>query len=69
MPFQVKRQSQFNNHSTKNDIHHKDSFLNYTGDKHIEVAFNPDNLLAVCKQCLHKNGTTHGHYPNVGSSN
>ena len=32
----------------------------------IEVAFNPDNLLAVCKQChseLHKNGTTHGYKP------
>jgi len=44
------------------DIHHKDSFLNYSGDKRIEVAFDADNLVAVCKQChswLHRNGTTH----------
>lgn len=50
------------------DVHHRDSYMNYTGDKRIEVAFNPDNLLAVCKQChseLHKNGTTHGYQPNV----
>lgn len=46
------------------DIHHKDSFLNYYGDRRIEAAFNPSNLMALCKQChskLHKNGTTHGY--------
>ena len=45
------------------DVHHKDSFLNYFGDKRIEVAYNYDNLLAFCKQChadIHKNGTSHG---------
>lgn len=45
------------------DVHHADSFLNYNGDKRIEVAFDKDNLVSVCRQChnwLHRNGTTHG---------
>lgn len=45
------------------EVHHSDSFANYTGAKRIEVAFNKDNLVSVCKQChrwLHRNGTTHG---------
>ena len=45
------------------DIHHKDSFLNYTGNKRLDVAYNYNNLLSVCKEChsqLHLNVTTHG---------
>ena len=45
------------------DIHHKDSFLNYTGNKRLEKAYDYNNLLSVCKEChsqLHLNGTTHG---------
>ena len=45
------------------DIHHKDSFTNYTGQLRYYKAYDFDNLLSVCKQChaaLHKNGTTHG---------
>lgn len=45
------------------DIHHKDSFINYEGNKRLEVAYDFDNLMSLCKQChqkLHKNGTTHG---------
>lgn len=39
------------------DIHHIDSFLNYEGLKRIEVAYNYNNLLALCKEChseIHK---------------
>lgn len=45
------------------DVHHKDSFLNYNGDKRYAVAYDPNNLMSLCKEChaeLHKNGTTHG---------
>lgn len=45
------------------DVHHLDSFLNYDGLKRLEVAYNYDNLLSVCKIChaeLHKNGRTYG---------
>lgn len=45
------------------DVHHKDSFTNYTGNMRLYKAYSFDNLLSVCKQChseLHKNGTTHG---------
>ena len=45
------------------DVHHRDSFTNYEGLKRMEVALNPANLMALCKQChseLHKNGRTHG---------
>lgn len=45
------------------DVHHKDSFLNYEGNRRLEVAYNYDNLLSVCKEChaeLHKNGRTYG---------
>lgn len=39
------------------DIHHKDSFLNYEGLKRIEVAYDYENLMALCKEChsaIHK---------------
>ena len=45
------------------DVHHKDSFLNYEGNRRLEVAYNYDNLLSVCKEChaeLHRNGRTYG---------
>jgi hypothetical protein len=37
--------------------------LNYNGDKRYAVAYDPNNLMSLCKEChaeLHKNGTTHG---------
>ena len=45
------------------DVHHKDSFLNYDGTDRLAKAFDFSNLLSLCKQChsyLHRNGTTHG---------
>ena len=45
------------------EVHHKDSFLNYNGQKRYSVAYDPENLVSLCKQChafLHRNGTTHG---------
>ena len=45
------------------DIHHKDSFLNYSGNMRLKVAYDYNNLIALCKQhhsYLHRNGTTHG---------
>ena len=45
------------------DVHHKDSYLNYNGQKRYAVAYDPDNLVSLCKQChqfLHRHGTTHG---------
>ena len=45
------------------DVHHKDSFLNYNDQKRVSVAYDPDNLMSLCKPChaeLHKKGTTHG---------
>ena len=45
------------------DIHHKDSFLNYIGNTRLAVAYDWYNLIALCKEhhsYLHRNGTTHG---------
>lgn len=45
------------------DVHHKDSFTNYSGAMRLYKAYSFDNLLSVCKKChseLHINGTTHG---------
>ena len=33
------------------EVHHRDSFMNYDGAKRLELAFNPDNLMSVCKSC------------------
>jgi 5-methylcytosine-specific restriction protein A len=35
-------------------VHHIDSFMNYTGQTRISVAYNSDNLLAVCVECHNK---------------
>ena len=45
------------------DIHHKDSFTNYTGIMRLQKAYDYTNLIALCKEhhsYLHRNGTTHG---------
>ena len=45
------------------DIHHRDSFTNYTGLARVAKAYDYNNLLSVCKEChseLHRYGTTHG---------
>lgn len=45
------------------DVHHKDSFTNYTGSQRLWKAYDSSNLLALCKEChafLHRFGTTHG---------
>lgn len=45
------------------DVHHKDSFLNYEGQERLYKAFDFTNLQSVCKQChasLHKDGRTYG---------
>lgn len=44
------------------DVHHKDSFLNYEGNDRLWKAYDYSNLLSVCKEChsfLHRKGTTH----------
>lgn len=45
------------------DVHHKDSFMNYDGLQRLGKAYDTDNLVALCKRChaaLHKSGRTHG---------
>lgn len=36
------------------DVHHIDSFMNYTGNKRLEKAYSFDNLMAICKECHQK---------------
>jgi 5-methylcytosine-specific restriction protein A len=33
------------------DIHHIDSFMNYTGTKRLAKAFDFNNLMSICKEC------------------
>lgn len=33
------------------DVHHKVSFTDFEGLKQLEMAFNPNNLMALCKEC------------------
>ena len=33
------------------DIHHIDSFMNYTGTKRLSKAFDFNNLMSICKEC------------------
>lgn len=47
------------------EVHHRDSFMNYTDERTRDaVAFNPDNLVALCALChrsMHGGAkTTHG---------
>ena len=45
------------------DVHHKDSFLNYRGSMMYYKAYDYNNLMSLCKEHhaeLHKNGATHG---------
>lgn len=43
------------------DVHHIDSFMNYEGEARLQAAYDPNNLLSVCRTChnwLHrKHGT------------
>jgi 5-methylcytosine-specific restriction protein A len=32
-------------------VHHIDSFMNYSGHERIAVAYNSDNLMALCEAC------------------
>lgn len=41
------------------DIHHIDSFMNYTGTKRLAKAFDFNNLMSICKECHAKK-----HYKN-----
>lgn len=36
------------------DVHHIDSFMNYTGNERLQKAFDESNLMSVCKQCHQK---------------
>jgi 5-methylcytosine-specific restriction protein A len=43
------------------DVHHKDSFGKYQGSERLWKAYNPANLVALCKEChswLHRGGVT-----------
>lgn len=43
------------------DVHHIDSFMNYEGEARLQVAYDPKNLLSVCRSChnwLHRHGGT-----------
>ena len=33
------------------DVHHIDSFLNYSGNQRLNKAFDFSNLMSVCKEC------------------
>lgn len=33
------------------DVHHKVSFTRFTGLERMAMAYNPDNLMALCKEC------------------
>jgi 5-methylcytosine-specific restriction protein A len=41
------------------DVHHKDSFLNYSGDMQTMKAYDYNNLMSLCKQCHQKLHNTH----------
>lgn len=44
------------------DVHHINSFMNHSGNRRLQLAYDYDNLLSLCKQChqwLHRNGTTY----------
>jgi 5-methylcytosine-specific restriction protein A len=39
-------------------VHHIDSFMNYAGNERLNVAYNSDNLQALCSEChsrMHEN--------------
>lgn len=36
------------------DIHHKDSFMNYTGLMRLQKAYDITNLVSLCKDCHSK---------------
>lgn len=33
------------------DVHHIDSFMNYTGNKRLQLAYDYANLQSLCKEC------------------
>ena len=33
------------------DVHHRISFTEFQGLKRLEMAFNPNNLMALCPEC------------------
>ncbi len=33
------------------DVHHIDSFMNYTGSKRLQLAYDYGNLQSLCKEC------------------
>ena len=33
------------------DVHHIDSFMNYTGSKRLQLAYDYCNLQSLCKEC------------------
>lgn len=45
------------------DVHHRDSFMNYTGNMRLCKAYDITNLVSLCKDCHskeHLNGRTNG---------
>lgn len=45
------------------DVHHRDSFMNYSGLMRLDKAYDITNLVSLCKDCHaqeHLNGTTNG---------
>lgn len=45
------------------DVHHADSVTNYDGAMMLFKAYDPDNLVSLCKEChswLHRLGSTNG---------
>lgn len=40
------------------DVHHIDSFMNYSNTKRLSKAYDSNNLMSICKEChskLHHN--------------
>lgn len=45
------------------DVHHKESFTRYEGERMLDAAFDPGNLVSVCRGChnwLHHGKKTAG---------
>lgn len=41
------------------DVHHIDSFMNYTATNRLSKAYDASNLMSICKECHAK---IHSHY-------
>lgn len=50
------------------DVHHKDSFMKYKGEKFFEVAYDYNNLMSLCARCHNMLHTGHMSTENENNS-